>query len=183
MIRPARMAMTSRGRATPRRPVSATATAAVAVTSAFAGGGLLAQTVIVPTWRAMEPTAFLSHFGVYGPVTGATVFPFEAASVVLLGITTYRAVRSHRRGRLAWTLATVAMVGTLLLLPIYFVPTNLALLDPAFPPSAVPAELAAWYRWDWVRAGLGLASAVLACVALTAGSRDTASGTPRSGTG
>jgi hypothetical protein len=151
------------------RTARAVETAAVAATSAFAGGALLTQTVIVPYWRAMDPTAFLSHFGTYGPATGATVFPFELASVVLLGITAYSAAKNHRPGRLAWALATSGMVSTLLLLPIYFAGANLAMLDPAFPPGAVPAELTAWYRWDWVRAGLGLASATIACIALITG--------------
>ncbi|MFG1708903.1 hypothetical protein ACFLIM_37465 [Nonomuraea sp. M3C6] len=153
----------------PERTARTIETTAVAATSAFAGGALLTQTVIVPYWRAMDPAAFLPHFAIYGPVTGATVFPFEVASVLLLGITTYSTVKSRRPGGLAWALATTCMVGTLLLLPIYFVRANLAMLDPAFPPQAVHAELTAWYRWDWVRAGLGLASAVLACIALTAG--------------
>ena len=114
----------------------------------------------------LDPVAFLRHFATYGPITGATVFPFELASVLLLAITTYSTVTSHWPGRLLWALAISGMVGTLVLL-IYFVPTNLGMLDPAFPPQAVPAELTTWYRWNWVRAGLGVASAVLACVALT----------------
>jgi hypothetical protein len=154
--------------ATPGRAARIVATTAVVVTSAFAGGALLTQTVVGPNWRAMNPTAFLAHFASYGPATGATVFPLEVASVLLLGITTYTTAKRHRPGRLAWALATAGMVGNFLLL-IYFVPANLAMLDPAFPPRAVPAELTAWYRWDWVRAGLGMASAALACIAVTAG--------------
>ena len=168
----------SRGLATPGRTARIIDTTAVAATSAFAGGALLTQTVIVPHWRAMDPAAFLSQFAIYGPATGATVFPFEAASVVLLGITTYSTVKSHRPGRLAWALAASCMVGTFLLLPIYFVGANLAMLDPAFPPQAVHAELTAWYRWNWVRTGLGLASAALACIALTASRGENAT-TPR----
>jgi hypothetical protein len=63
------------------------------------------------------------------------------------------------------------MAGTFWLLPIYFVGANLAMLHPGFPPQAVHAELTIWYRWNWVRTGLGLASAALACIALTASSR------------
>lgn len=148
------------------RTVRSIGPAAVAVTSAFAGGALLTQTVIVPGWQAMSPAAALHAFTVQGPVTGATVFPFELASILMLAITTRSSLRSRRRGRLAWVLATVGMVATFLLLP-YFVRTNLALLDPAFPLQAVHAELSAWYRWDWVRAGFGTASAVLAAIALT----------------
>ncbi|EID77386.1 hypothetical protein W59_24240 [Rhodococcus opacus RKJ300 = JCM 13270] len=81
----------------------------------------------------MEPADFLHHFAVYGPVTGAAVFPFDLASTVMVAITTYSAVESHRPGRRAWTLATVGMVGTLLVLPIYFVDANLAIVRPCFP--------------------------------------------------
>lgn len=157
----------SRGLAPSGRAAGIIAATAVAATSAFAGGALLTQTVIVPRWRAMDPAAFLAQFPIDGPATGATVFPFEIASVVLLCVTTYTTAKSHRPGRVAWALATAGMVGTLVLL-IYFVPANLAMLDPAFPPQAVPAELTSWYRWNWVRAGLGLVSAALTCIALTA---------------
>ena len=150
------------------------ATAAVAVTSAFAGGALLTQTVIVPHWREIDPAAFLSEFASSGPATGATVFPFEVASVLLLSMTTYSAVTNRRPGRVAWALATTCMVGTFVLLPIYFLGANLAMLDPAFPPRAVHAELTSWYRWNWIRTGLGLASAVLSCIALTASRRENA---------
>lgn len=142
--------------------------AAVAATSAFAGGALLTQTVIVPAWRAMDPAVFLADFAAHGPVIGGTVFPFEVASVGLLGVSAYTSMRDRRPGRLAWVLATAGMAGTFVLL-IYFVPANLAMLDPAFPHRAVAAELDAWNRWNWVRTGLGVASAALACVALTAG--------------
>jgi hypothetical protein len=125
----------------------------------------------------MQPGAFLPHFAIYGPATGATVFPFEVASVLLLGASTYSTTKSRRPGRLAWAMATSAMIGTFLLLPIYFLPANVAMLDPDFPHQAVAAELTAWYRWDWVRAGLGLAAATVACIALTAerGPKPTAS--------
>ena len=160
----------SRGLAPQGRTARIIDTTAVAATSAFAGGALVSQTVIVPGWRAMDPVAFLGSFATYGPITGATVFPFELASVVLLAIATYSTVTSHRPGRLLWAMAVSGMVGTLVLL-IYFVPSNLGMLDPGFPPEAVPAELTTWYRWNWVRTGLGVASAVLACIALTVSSR------------
>ena len=163
----------------PRGPATGSAariidTTAVAFTSAFAGGALLTQTVIVPHWREINPAAFLSDFASFGPATGATIFPFEVASVVLLSMTTYSTVTNRRPGRFAWALATTCMVGTFVLLPIYFLDANLALLDPAFPPQAVRAELTAWYRWNWIRTGLGLASAALSCIALAAGRRENA---------
>jgi hypothetical protein len=162
----------ARGRAPSGRVARVIEATAVATTAAFAGGALLSQTVIVPNWRRMDPDAFLRDFPTFGPATGATVFPFEVASVVLLGITAYSTAKSRRPGRLFWALATSGMAGTLALVPMYFLRANLAMLDPAFPRHAVHAELATWYRWNWVRTGLGLASAALACAALSTG-RDT----------
>lgn len=138
--------------------------AAVAMTAAFAGGTLLVQLVIVPHWRALEPTAFLAHFAVYGPLTGSIQAPIEVVSALLLGICAV----VIRPGRPAWTAATVAMVGTLVLLPIYFLPANFAMLDPAFPPAAVPDELAAWSSWNWLRLGLAVVAVVASCAALAA---------------
>lgn len=161
------MIIRPRTAAAPERAHRATAAAALAFTGAFAGGGLLTQTVIVPHWRALDPAAFLSHFASYGPATGATLFPIEVASVVLLAAATY--LSRGRSGQTPWALATAAMVGTLLLLPIYFVGANLALLEPGFPPAAVAGELAAWYGWNWVRTGLGMAATVLCTVALATG--------------
>jgi len=116
----------------------------------------------------MDPTVFLVHFGTSGPATGATLFPFELASVLLLGITTYRAVRRRRPARYVWALATASMIGTLLLVPIYFWHANAAMLDPSFPLQAVPAALTAWYGWNWARTGLGLLAAALTWAALAA---------------
>ncbi|GCE43591.1 hypothetical protein Rhow_007821 [Rhodococcus wratislaviensis] len=56
--------------------------------------------MIVPHWREMDPAEFLSEFTSSGPATGATVFPFEVASVVLLGMTTYSTVTRRQPGRL-----------------------------------------------------------------------------------
>lgn len=133
-------------------------TLSTATTAAFAGGALLTQTVIVPSWRAAPPATFLARFATEGPVTGATVFPFELASLVLVVAATVTAVK-HRDPVWPWGAATVCLAGTFAMLG-YFVPANLALLGPGFPPGEVPAALAEWNRWDWVRAGLGVAAAV-----------------------
>jgi hypothetical protein len=124
---------------------------------------LLSQTVLVPSWRAAPPETFLARFATEGPVTGLTVFPFELASLVLLGITTYTAAKHHRPVRL-WASAALCLAGTFALL-LYFVPANSALLDPAFPPGDVAAALETWNRVNWVRTGLAVAGAVLAVAA------------------
>ncbi|MCR6484926.1 DUF1772 domain-containing protein [Amycolatopsis sp. OK19-0408] len=133
-------------------------TLATATTAAFAGGALLTQIVIVPSWQAASPEAFLARFATEGPATGATVFPFELASLILTTIAAFR------RPAWPWVGATACLIGTFALLA-YFVPANLALLDPGFPPGDVARALADWNRWDWVRAGLAVAAAGFAATA------------------
>ncbi len=140
--------------------------AAISTTGVFAGGGLLTQTVIVPYWRDMDPAAFLTHFGKAGPVTGATLFPIELASTLLLGTVLYSAVKGRRRGRLAWGLAGSCMAGTVLLLPIYFLGANTAMLTQSIPLDQVGAELKSWYAWNWVRTGLAFLAVIFSCLGL-----------------
>lgn len=66
------------------------------------------------------------------------------------------------------------MIGTVVLLPIYFGRANQALLDRAFRPQDVPGELAAWSAWNWLRTGLALFAAGLSCAALAPGQGDPA---------
>lgn len=147
------------------------AAGAVVATAAFAGGGLLTQTVLVPLWQSMDTSAFLTHFRTSGPATGATLFPIELASVGLLAATSYGSHKHHQPGRLGWSIATGCMIGTILLLPIHFIQANQALLDPDFPVGEVPAELSAWHAWNWVRTGLAVLASGLAVQALTVGRR------------
>lgn len=151
----------------PSRAVALTATAGAVTTAAFATGCVLTQAVTVPGWRAMEPAAFLTRFATSGPATGAVLFPIEIAATALLGATTYTTITQRRPGRLAWGAASAAMAATVVLLPAYFAGANVALLDPNFPPSAVPHELSTWNAWNWLRTTLGLAGTITSTQALT----------------
>jgi hypothetical protein len=153
------------------KKADAVAAGAFAATAVFAGGGLVTQTVVVPYWRSMDPGAFLDQFGTSGPALGATLFPFEVIATLGLAATTFVAVRNRSLGRAWWAAATACMVGTLVLLPVYFAGTNLAMLSEDFSAANVPGELAAWNAWNWVRTGLGLAATVLCCIAIHRNSR------------
>jgi uncharacterized membrane protein len=139
--------------------------AAVASSAAFAGGALLSQTVVVPSWQAVPPAVFLRHFSTWGPATGATVFPFEIAATGLLILSTRTALATRQRSRWLWGMALLAMLGTLVLLPVYFVGADLAMLPSTFPAARVRPELVTWSRWNELRTALALTAAVLAAVA------------------
>lgn len=89
------------GSGTGTRSVNVIAVGAVAATAAFAGGGLLTQTVLVPLWQRTDAAAFLALFRTSGPVTGATLFPIEVISTVLLGVLASWSLRHRLPGRLA----------------------------------------------------------------------------------
>jgi Domain of unknown function (DUF1772) len=139
-------------------------TAAIASAAAFAGGGLLTQTVIVPSWRAMEPAAFLTTFATYGPAMGATLFPIELLAVILLALVVYSTMRIGGPGRLVWGGALLCMIATILLVPLYFAGANNGFLSRTIAENAVAHELRSWYAWNWVRTGLAFLAVVLGSV-------------------
>jgi Domain of unknown function (DUF1772) len=149
------------------RTVPRALVAGVASAAAYAAGSVLTQAVTVPTWRRMEPEAFLRDFARTGPATGAVLAPLDIASVGLLGVATASAARRREPGRLLLAAATGAMAATALLVPAYFARANAAFLRPGFPADAVAADLAAWNRWNWVRTGLAVAATVLSGAAVT----------------
>lgn len=138
--------------------------AAIASAAAFAGGGLLTQTAIVPSWRAMKPAAFLATFATYGPATGATLFPIELLAVVLLGLVVYSTTRIGGPERLVWAGALLCMIATFLLIPLYFARANNEFLSRTIEENAVAHELSNWYTWNWVRTGLAFLAVVLGCI-------------------
>ena len=146
--------------------------AGVVATAAFATGCVLTQAVTVPMWRRMEPEVFLRRFRTSGPATGAVLFPVEVGSLGLLATATVSAARQQQSLRRALLVAaTASMAGTVLLLPTYFARANTAFLRSDHPIDTVPAELASWNRWNWVRTGLALAATVLSGTAAATSSR------------
>lgn len=143
--------------------------AAIGTTGAFVGGALLTQTVIVPYWLSVDPATFLAHFRKYGPILGATLFPIELASTTLLGIVLYSAAKGRQNNRFAWGLAWSCMVGTLLLLPIYFLNANATMLSQNTSLDRAETELQSWYIWNWIRTALAFLAVISGC--LTAGYR------------
>lgn len=139
---------------------------AVASAAAFAGGGLLTQTVTVPYWQAMKPAAFLTSFATYGPATGATLFPIELLAIVLLGLVVYSTVRSGEPGRLVWIGALLCMVATALLLPLYFAGANNGFISRTIAENDVATALRTWSAWNWARTGLAFLAVALGSIGL-----------------
>ncbi|MFG3253430.1 hypothetical protein [Streptomyces sp. NPDC048172] len=161
-----------------RRTGAALPALAVAASAAFTGGGLLTQTVIVPSWRRLEPGAALEAFRAAGGALGGTLFPVEIAAALLLGGAAWRAYRNGGQGRSSWALACGCMAVTVALFPLYFAGANHDLLDPGFAPGEVRAALDGWYAWNWARTGLAAVATALAVVGAARGGPGLGKGSP-----
>ncbi|WP_437286191.1 hypothetical protein [Sorangium sp. So ce406] len=135
--------------------------ASVVLTSVFAGGSLLVSTAVAPGFSSMRPGEFLDWFAVHGPEMGMTLFPFNVGGTVMCGYNLLIAIKEKQR-RLPWGLATVCMVGTLVMLPLYFARANAAFIGKKIDIQEVPAGITSWSSWQWGRTGLSLMAAISA---------------------
>ena len=128
----------------------------LAFMGAFAGGCLVAAVVVAPSWRRMDPEAFLDRFPEDGPRLGATLFPLEVFGALFAVLAFVGALRRGSNGRLPWGLSALCIVATLALLPVYFAGANSRMLDGAIEASEVAAELERWAGWQWLRTALAV---------------------------
>ncbi len=128
----------------------------LAFMGAFAGGSLVVSIVMVPSWRRMDPEAFLDYNSTNGPRLGSTIFPMEAAGALSAVAAFVGALRRRSDGRLPWGLSSLCIVATLGLLPIYFAQANMRMLNRDIEASEVGAELESWQRWQRLRTALAV---------------------------
>jgi hypothetical protein len=124
---------------------------AAALLGLYAGAQLMEGVVLVPHWRALPPGEFLAWYaandarlvGFFGPLTTATVLvPVGAAAI---------AVWAGHPGRRLAMAAAVLMIVALAMFFVYFERANASFAAATIAPSDVPAELARWTTWHWVR--------------------------------
>jgi hypothetical protein len=115
------------------------------------GASIAEGALLVPWWRALPPSAFLTWYagnaerllGFFAPLTTvATVLTFAAAVA---------GVAMRMRGRVAACLAAVLVVLVVAGFFLYFEDANRGFATGSVALGDVPAALAAWARWHWVR--------------------------------
>lgn len=132
----------------------------LACMGAFVGGCLVVSVIVVPTWRGMDPEAFLDRFSEDGPRLGLTLFPLEAAGALFAVLAFVGAMRKGSGGRVPWGLASLCIVATLGLLPAYFAEANSRMIGGAIEAPEVVAELERWAGWQWLRTALAVLAVV-----------------------
>lgn len=140
---------------------------AVAAVATFFGTMLTEGCVLVPFWRSVDAPAFLAWYaangdrllGFFGPVTTVAGLASLASAVV--------ALRAGTPGRLAAAAAAAVFVAIVLMFPAYFEAANASFADGSLAAADVPAALATWGAWHWVRTALAGVSLALSMAALS----------------
>jgi hypothetical protein len=148
-----------------RRATAVLATLALGLTA----GALLAEAaVVIPWWRTLPPDAFLSW---YAANTGRLFRFFGTLEAVSAALVIVAAVVA--RGR-RFVVAALLSLAVLAMFPLYFQQTNASFESATIAPAALPAELARYACWHWMRTAIGIAAFAAAVVGLPA--RDRADG-------
>jgi len=130
--------------------------ASVAALGLFVGAMLTEGCVLVPYWRSLPPAVFFGWYaandrrllGFFGPLTVlAVLFAVAAAGA------------SWWQGHAArWpALAAAALsVTAAAMFPLYFERANASFAAASIAPGELPASLARWAAWHWLRTALSL---------------------------
>jgi hypothetical protein len=137
------------------RLTPALAFAAALVLGLSAGASLTEAVVLVRWWRALPAEEFLAWFRANEPRLVAFYGPLQAVSLVVALAAAAVALWRRHPARRPLVVAVLLAVGVLGSFFAYFRDANAALVAGAVPPADVPAALARWDVWHWVRTAIG----------------------------
>lgn len=144
---------------------------AAASLALFVGALFTEAVVLVPMWQSLPPPEFFSlhaahaHrlYGFFAPLTvSATLLAVGAAATAVI------TDRSHSTAAVASAALALVILSTYFL---YFQRANASFAAASITPEALPAELARWAAWHWLRTVLGFAALGSALLALRGGPR------------
>jgi hypothetical protein len=130
----------------------------------YAGSLLTEGMILVPYWRRMAASDFLSLHGSLGPSLFRYYAPVTTAAFVL-------SVTAAAIGTVlfSWqTLAALFCSAALLTFFLYFQRANASFADHSLDESDLPNELAKWSAWHWARTVMVVSAFVASILALTA---------------
>ena len=129
---------------------------AVIVSGVSCGAMLTGAMVMVPFWRSIPAAEFLTWFGANADRM-QFYFGLLQVATIILAITSAILFRIGRRpGTVLLSIAAVLAVAVLTAYPLYFRAANASFVATTVPIAEVPAELARWAAWQWVRTVAGL---------------------------
>lgn len=143
----------------------------VAVLGIFAGAMLTEGGVLVPYWRSLPPSEFFAWYaanderllGFFGPLTSVAALLALCAALA--------AVWARRPGRWLALLSAALSFAAVATFFLYFQDANARFSDASIDPSQLPAELARWASWHWVRTAVSCVALAAALLSLVRGWR------------
>ncbi|MEP3226527.1 MAG: DUF1772 domain-containing protein [Parasphingorhabdus sp.] len=119
----------------------------------FAGALLTEGCILVPYWRAMEPSEFLQRHSEMGPSLFRYFAPLTTAAVLL---SVFAAIASQFSGPAinGQVLAALMSVAALSVFFVYFKTANEKFASQRISEKELPTELAKWSNWHWLRTAL-----------------------------
>ena len=144
---------------------------AVASLGLYVGAMVTEGFVLVPYWRSLPPGEFLAWYAAndrrlvdfFGPLTiVAALLPAAAAAV---------SVRERHPRRSPAVVAAVLIAVVVSMFFLYFQQANASFAAATIRADGVPAELARWAWWHWVRTAVSVAALAAACLSVTVAER------------
>jgi hypothetical protein len=129
-------------------------------------GALLAEAlVLVPFWRSVPPTSFLSWYKINARRLYNFFAPLEVSTAALtVSAAILHGLTASTGNGLRYT-AAILMVTVLAVFPIYFQRANASFADGSIAVERVAEELCRWGTWHWARTGIAIAAFACALLA------------------
>jgi len=122
--------------------------------------------VLVPYWRSLPSTEFLAWFATNAQRMAGLAGAVQLASVVFAVAAALLAVATGHADRWLVAIAALFALAVLATYFLYFQQANASFTGATISLAEVPAELARWASWQWVRIGFGVGAFVAALLAL-----------------
>lgn len=138
----------------------------VASLGLFAGGMLTEGCVLVPYWRSLKPTEFLSWYATHGYRLQGFFGPLTYVAGLLALSAALSSLWEGHPSRWLTLLASAVMLAAVATFFLYFGKANASFAKASLPVDQVAAELTRWARWHWWRTGLSFVALAAALMAL-----------------
>lgn len=139
--------------------------ATIALLGLFAGGCITVAFILVLFWHSLSPSELMQWFHDNGPRVAIVMLPMQIIPF-LFSIYIYLSLKkSNDTTKNLWLWVNASNIIILVMLLVYFLPVNVALVNQTMEHNNVLAELARWEMIHKVRTGLTVLSTVLAVVA------------------
>ncbi len=136
----------------------------------LSAGALLAEAgVLVPSWRAQTPEAFLDWYRDNAGRLLRFFGPLEAASGFLVVVATAMVWLGQHPSRWLFLASTVLTLAVLATFPLYFQGANASFAAGTIAKPDLASELRRWATWHWGRTILAILAFLLALLAFLRG--------------